>query len=92
MIPFIVKGQTAEEVASRLNDEFSIGVRAGNFCVYHVVRDLLKITPEQEAKIIADVEKGDTSTMPGVIRASFSLCNNREDADRLAAAVCQIAE
>ena len=91
VIPFVIEGKTAEDVARRLNDEFAIGVRAGNFCVYHVVRDLLKITPEQEAKIVEDVKMGNTATMPGVIRASFSICNDEDDARRLVEAVKQIA-
>lgn len=91
VIPFVIDGKGATEVADELNDKYSIGVRAGNFCVYHVVRDLLKITPEQERQIIQDVENGDTSTMPGVIRASFSICNDEEDVKRLIDAVRQIA-
>lgn len=91
VIPFVIEGKSATAVADELNNKYAIGVRAGNFCVYHVVRDLLKITPEQEQRIVADVEKGDTSSMPGVIRASFSICNNREDAERLIDAVRQIA-
>lgn len=90
VIPFVIEGKNASDVAEELNAKYAIGVRAGNFCVYHVVRDLLKITPEQERRIVADVESGDTSTMPGVIRASFSICNNRDDVERLVEAIKQI--
>jgi cysteine desulfurase len=91
VIPFVVDGKTAEEVAEELND-YAIGVRAGSFCVYHVIRDLLEITPETEAKIVADVRKGDTSSIPGVVRASFSICNSEEDVGRFIEAMREIAK
>jgi cysteine desulfurase len=91
VIPFVIDGRSAEDVAETLNDKYSIGVRAGNFCVYHVVRDLLKITPEQEAKIIKDVKRVKTERMPGVLRASFSICNSEDDVERLVVATKEIS-
>ncbi|MDR1300258.1 MAG: aminotransferase class V-fold PLP-dependent enzyme [Candidatus Nomurabacteria bacterium] len=92
VIPFIIDGIDSEAVAEKLNNDFGIGVRAGNFCVYHVVRDLLKITPEQEKAIIRDVKRGETGNMPGVVRASFSICNDSEDVTRFIGAVEEIAQ
>lgn len=85
VIPFIVDGQNSGIIAERLNKEFGIGVRAGSFCVYDVVRNLLEIKDEQ--KIIEAVNRGDTSLVPGVIRASFALCNSKTDVNRFIEAI-----
>jgi len=85
VIPFIIEGQDSQIVAERLNKEFGIGVRAGSFCVYDVVRNLLGI--EDEQKIIEAVNHGDTSLIPGIIRASFALCNSRNDVKRFIQAI-----
>lgn len=85
VIPFIIVGQDSRTIAERLNKEFGIGVRAGSFCVYDVVRRLLRIEEEQE--IIEAVNHGDTSLIPGIIRASFGLCNSRADVERFVQAV-----
>jgi len=91
VIPFVVEGKDATKVAEELNEEYGIGVRAGNFCVYHVVRDLLGITSKEEARIVADVKKGNTESMPGVIRASFAICNDINDVERFVGAMREIA-
>jgi cysteine desulfurase len=89
VIPFNVEGIPAREVARRLNDDFNIGVRAGSFCVYHVVRDLLGTT---DADIVPLVKAGRVSEIPGIVRASFALCNTMSDAEALVTAVKKIAE
>jgi len=89
VIPFIIEGQDSRAAADRLNREFGVGVRAGSFCVYDMVRDLLKI--KDESKIVEAVSHGDTSLIPGIIRASFALCNDTEDVARLVKAVDFIA-
>ncbi|MBU0597973.1 aminotransferase class V-fold PLP-dependent enzyme [Patescibacteria group bacterium] len=85
VIPFVIEGQDSRIVAERLNKEFGIGVRAGSFCVYDVVRNLLEI--EDEQKIIEAVNHGDTSLIPGIIRASFALCNSKADVKRFIQAI-----
>ncbi|MBU0585977.1 aminotransferase class V-fold PLP-dependent enzyme, partial [Candidatus Micrarchaeota archaeon] len=85
VIPFVVEGQDFKVVAERLNTEFGIGVRAGSFCVYDVVRDLLNV--QDETRVVEAVKCGDTSLIPGVIRASFALCNNEADVDRFIKAI-----
>src|SRR3989339_1405629 len=90
VLPFVVDGFDSKIFAERLNREFGIGVRAGSFCVYDVVRELLGI--EDESKVIEAVERGDTMLIPGVIRASFALCNTERDVDRLVQAVNFITE
>ena len=85
VIPFNIKGELPQQIAQKLNDDFGIGVRAGSFCVYNVVRHLLKI--EDDATIVEDVKLGKANAVPGFIRASFSLCNTDEDVDKFIDAI-----
>ena len=78
VIPFSVTGLCYKQVAESLNADYGIGVRAGSFCVYDAVRKLLLIEDEQD--IVNSVKRGDTSKIPGIIRASLSLCNTEQDA------------
>ncbi len=89
VLPFNIKGKEPHKVAKELNDRFGIGVRAGSFCVYNVVRHLLKI--DDESKIIENVKKEKENAVPGFVRASFSLCNDNEDAKRFVDAIEIIA-
>jgi cysteine desulfurase/selenocysteine lyase len=90
VIPFNVVGMEPKSVAEELNEKFGIGVRAGSFCVYKFVRKLLDITDEKE--IIKKVKKGEKNAVPGFIRASFSLCNTDEDANRFISAIKTITK
>ena len=90
VLPFNIKGMESREVAQELNDKFGIGTRAGSFCVYNVVRHLLKI--EDESDIIAGVKAGDENAVPGFVRASFSLCNMEEDVERFVQAIKEITK
>lgn len=88
VIPFTIKGIDSIKVAEILNEKYGIGVRAGSFCVYHVVKKLLKI--KDESKIIAAVKHGDTSKIPKLIRASVAICNTEKDIDRFIHAINEI--
>jgi len=85
VLPFNIKGRESREVAQELNDKFGIGTRAGSFCVYNVVRHLLKI--EDESEIITGVKAGDEKAVPGFVRASFALCNTENDVSRFIGAI-----
>lgn len=89
VIPFRIKNMDSNEVAERLNSEYGIGVRAGSFCAYHVIRKLLGI--KNDSNIIEAVKHGNTKTIPALIRASISLCNNESDIDRLTKAINEMA-
>jgi len=88
VLPFNIKGRDPIEVAEKLNSDYGIGVRAGSFCVYNVVRKLLKITDETD--IIESVKRGESEKVPGLIRASISLCNSEKDIDRIIAAIKEL--
>jgi cysteine desulfurase len=88
VITFSIDGIDSVEVAERLNEEYGIGVRAGSFCVYQVVRELLGI--QDESEIIDSVRKGSTERIPSLVRASIGLCNSEEDIDRFIEAISEI--
>ncbi|OGH88353.1 MAG: hypothetical protein A3J93_04850 [Candidatus Magasanikbacteria bacterium RIFOXYC2_FULL_42_28] len=90
VIPFNAIGQSATAIAEKLNKQYGIGVRAGSFCVYHVVRKLLKI--ENESQIVAEVKNGNTDNIPALVRISFGLGNNEEDVDRLIMALNELTQ
>lgn len=88
VIPFNIINKDARQVAEELNNKFGIGVRAGSFCVYQVVRKLLKTKNEEE--IVQLVKDGDQTKIPAIIRASFGLCNTTADVERFVAAIDEI--
>lgn len=90
VVPFNVEGKDCREFAEELNAGFGIGVRAGSFCVYNVVRNLLDI--KDESQIIADVNACKKDAVPGFVRASFSLCNTQGDVDRFIQAMKALTE
>lgn len=90
VVTFIVLGQDSKKVAEKLNQNYGIGVRAGSFCVYQVVRKLLKIKDESE--IIRSVKAGSTDKIPSLIRASISISNTDGDIDRMISAIKKITK
>jgi len=92
LITFNIRSMPAKLVAEVLNHEYGIGVRAGSYCVYEFSRRIHGITPQKDRKIAERVRQGVTADIPGSVRASFSLVNNVEDADRLIKAVKEISE
>jgi len=88
VVPFRITGMDSVEVAEKLNKDYGIGTRAGSFCVYHVIRKLLKI--EDESEIIESVKNGNTDKIPALIRASIALCNTEADIDRMIEAIKEI--
>jgi len=88
VLPFNIIGMEPKKVAEILNEKYGIGVRAGSFCSYSLVKKLLGI--KNEKQIILAVKREDVSKIPGFVRASISLCNNDEDIARFIAAVGEI--
>lgn len=89
-IVFNIKGLSAQETAQKLNDIYGVGVRAGNFCVYNVVRKLLNIIDEKP--LLKLVNNNQSHKLPGVVRASFSIQNTLDDAKRLVKALNELSK
>jgi|SRR3989344_2035994 len=92
VLPFDIQGVDHYLVAEILAQEYGIGVRAGSFCTYELMRKMKKVSDEQDQSIANEVDNGITKNIPGVIRASFSLINNYEDVERFVSAVSEIAQ
>jgi len=92
VIPFDIRGFPHHLTAEILAQEYGIGVRAGSFCTYELMRKLKNFSDEDDKTIADNVEHGTTKNIPGVVRASFGLVNNREDIDRFVIAVSEIAK
>ncbi|MCK5572982.1 MAG: aminotransferase class V-fold PLP-dependent enzyme, partial [Bacteroidetes bacterium] len=83
VVPFNIDGVHHALTAAVMGIEGGIGVRNGCFCAHPYVKELLKITPEQDSILTAEVLAGDKSRLPGMVRASFGCYNNKDDVDAL---------
>lgn len=92
IIPFDIRGIPHHLTAEILSQEYGIGVRAGSFCTYEIMRTLKNVSAEEDKTIAEDVDRGITRNIPGIVRASFGLVNKREDVDRFVTAVSEIAQ
>ncbi len=90
VITFDVDGLPAHQVAERLREDYGIGVRAGSFCTYELLRKLKGISDDEP--IVQAIDRGDTSLIPSVVRASFGLVNQPEDVERFTQAVYEISK
>ncbi len=90
VIPFRIKNEDSNKIAEKLNSIYGIGVRAGSFCTYNVVRKLLGI--KDESDIICSVKLGKTNKIPTLIRASISLCNTDADINRMILAIKELTK
>jgi selenocysteine lyase/cysteine desulfurase len=90
VIPFNLEGIPHALVAAVLGYEGGIGVRHGCFCAHPYVVHLLQLSEEEAATWRAQMARGDKSTMPGMVRASFGCYNTLDDIDRLVDGLLQI--
>ena len=89
-IPFDIVGFDHRLVAEILAKEHGIGVRAGSFCTYEMIRKIKNISHNEDQIISSEVDHGITKNIPGLVRASFGLVNNLEDCNRLVKAIYEI--
>jgi len=83
-ITFNVEGMHHALTAAILGVEGGIGVRNGCFCAHAYVKEILKVSPENDRRLTAEVLAGNKSNMPGMVRASLGCYNNESDIDALA--------
>lgn len=83
VIPFNVEGMHNALVAAIIGTEAGIGVRNGCFCAHPYVKELLRVTPEEDRRFTAEVLAGNKSNLPGMVRASLGCYSNRDDIDAL---------
>jgi len=92
IIPFDLEGFDSKLLAEILAQEQGIGVRAGSFCTYELMRKLKGISKERDNEIAKEVDNGITANIPGLVRASFALSNSLEDVKRFVEALKEISQ
>jgi hypothetical protein len=83
VIPIAVKAKPHGLVASILSAEYGIGVRNGCFCAHTYVLELLELDEEEADKHRAELWRGIKTNLPGLVRVSFGIYNNRAEVDLL---------
>jgi selenocysteine lyase/cysteine desulfurase len=91
VISFGIDGVPHALVAAVLNYEHGIGVRSGCFCAHTYVKCLLHVPDDEARDMERQILARDRTHLPGTVRVSFGLYNNKEEIDRLAIALSQIA-
>jgi cysteine desulfurase / selenocysteine lyase len=80
-ICFSIDGKSAQLVAAVLSYEAGVGARCGQFCAHPYIFALLGISDAESAKLYEGASCGSLADMPGVVRASLGLYNDRYDVD-----------
>ena len=70
-------------VGAILNYEGGVGVRNGCFCAHPYVKCLLGVTVEETKILEEKILRQDRSTIPGAVRMSFGMYNNKEEIDQM---------
>jgi cysteine desulfurase/selenocysteine lyase len=82
VIPFNVEGFSHALMAAILSFEGGIGVRNGCFCAHTYVKSLLNISGDEAKRLEDEMKRRDRSNIPGTIRASFGIYNNKDEIKR----------
>jgi selenocysteine lyase/cysteine desulfurase len=83
VIAFSMNGKPDQLVAAVLAYEAGVGGRCGLFCAHPYVFSLLGIGEREVEGLRERVAAGNLSNLPGVMRVSFGLYNDRTDVDAL---------
>lgn len=83
VVPFNMAGFSHALLAAILSYEGGIGVRNGCFCAHTYVKEILKVKAEEARRLEEEIKRRDRSHLPGTVRASFGIYNNREEVDRM---------
>lgn len=90
VIPLNLDGFSHFLLAAILGHEFGIGVRNGCFCAHPYVLHLMQVNEAHSNHVRNQILQHDRREVPGMVRISFGLYNDRSDIDALAAALEKI--
>lgn len=91
VIAFNIDGYHHEQVSQLLNDRFGIATRNGCFCAHPYLTHLLSCANSDSIR--QRVEDGDESlVLPGAVRATIGIFNDRSDIEALLSAVSVLAQ
>lgn len=89
---FKLDGHSYSEIAAVLANEWGVGVRSGCFCAHQYVAFLMGVSDAVAGETYDRLISGLPVDLPGMVRASLGLANNRDDIDRLIAGLTAIAQ
>lgn len=81
VMTFNIRGMKHSLAAAIFGAEGGVGLRNGCFCAQPYVKRLLKVTPEEDRKLVEQMIAGNKAEIPGMVRASLGCYNNEEDID-----------
>lgn len=92
VVTFTIDGVHHALVAAILAFEHGVSVRHGCFCAHPLIKRLLRVPHEDEARLESAIRHGDRREIPGAVRVSVGIHNTDEDVDRFLAGVRAIAD
>lgn len=92
VITFNLKNISHSLLTAFLSYEYGIGVRNGCFCAQPYLHRLLKLTPQEIQQLDYYAINQQLEKMPGMVRISFGMYNNKKDIDQLLKALICINE
>ncbi|HWQ46816.1 MAG TPA: aminotransferase class V-fold PLP-dependent enzyme, partial [Longilinea sp.] len=87
VIPINLNGFSHYLLAAILGYEFGIGVRNGCFCAHPYLLFLMGVEESNADRVRELILKDDRREVPGMVRISFGLYNEKEDIDSLITAI-----
>ena len=92
VISFNLQDKPHALVSAILNYEMGIGVRNGCFCAHPYIKCLLGVSVAETKVLEKKILEHDRSTVPGAVRMSFGMYNNKQEIDRIIDALKIIAK
>ena len=92
VIPFNVKEIHHSKVAILLADKGGIGVRNGCFCAHPYIHSLLGLNASDISDVQRDILFGRYNKVPGLVRVSFGVYNNKKEVKKFIKTLKYIVE
>lgn len=92
IIPFNIKGMHHLKVSRLLSDYGGIGVRSGSFCAQPYIHSLFKLNQTQINDIRRDILFERYQKVPGLVRVSFGMYNNKKEIRKFTKVLKDITE
>lgn len=89
VMSFNIDGLHHDSASAVLNENYGVATRNGCFCAHPYLTRLLHCTDPEAIR--RKVAAGEAADLPGAVRATIGIFNNREDLDKLLSAVAELA-
>jgi selenocysteine lyase/cysteine desulfurase len=91
VFPFTMTGWHHSQLASALDAGWGVATRDGCFCAHPLMVDLLGVGGPEMERIRQDMVADRIERVPGMVRASLGVYNDRQDVDVLVEALTSLA-